>query len=1167
MTKLPYDTGPSPEGQATMMDQRRRPLPAGYRLKQYRIEHVLGCGGFGITYLAYDQDLHAKVAIKEYMPAELAVRERGSVVKYLPARHDAYRIGLERFQNEARTLVQFRSNPNIVQVLEVLAAKNTAYIVMAYEEGCCLDAHLTVRGGSLSAAELLPIAWSLLNGLEAVHDKNLLHLDLKPANIFLRQDGNPMLLDFGTARQLVGNQTRTLAAMLTPGYAPIEQYEVNGRLGAWSDIYGLGAVLYTCLTDRLLPEVSARIQARLSNDLDPLAPALTVGRERYPEAFLKAVDWSLGMLFMERPQSVAELRQVMFPEKRIPADPLLINPDQKENRLDKLENHQSSLDTRQVKPADSRKKIDELPPATVTEDPPRDPVHRPKPVIDQGAGSRAPWQAWFMGFLKRKGMRVIGLGLLVIASLGLISVYLGRNSPPVVSQPQLLSVSAGSGPVRLTIAPPSDPDEDPLTITVTEMPNLGHLLLADGSAVDTERLLSVDDLSGLVYLSDPTDPGGPVWFKYKVEDGRGGTANGSVTITVTPNRRPEVGPERSIDVIAYAGPIPLRITPPSDPDKDPLSIMVREVPQSGHLMLADGSAVEPSRALSFEELSGLSYRTDPAASSGTGWFRYSVEDGRGGSAVGSVRITTMPNRPPDVEPGRALSVVYGLNTIPLAIARPVDPEGGPLRLVVNELPTQGTVRSQDRVLQPGQALAVDDLTALTYILQPGQSGTAGAFRYRAEDEGGAAVTGSVTIEVKPSLSRPEVMPDRTLSVPLNTVSMPLDIEPPKDPDGGIPVIQVTQIPSHGIVHDGIRKVRIGDMLVAAQLTELTYQPRPNYDGEAGWFRYSVTNHNGGQIEGGVRIEVAPGALSEDQLQAIEQEFSGEGRQAIQRSLSRLGYYSGPLDGVFGESVAAAIRSFQRVLGHPDTGKLSHGQRRELHERAAAEARSEFAALEAAWNEAERIRVQRGLELLGYFRGSRTGVFDAATREAIRAFQAAVGAPETGFLSTTQRLVLAQQAAEAARRRAEAAAFDAQLAAARNRAGSGQRAGIKYRDGSIYYGDLDARRGVRHGSGIVIGADGQRYEGQWVQDVPSGFGVNHHSDGTRFAGEWNERLPDGYGTMITPTANSRIAGEWAPDLDTAESHVNGYAVLESDSNRSDQRGIWRSNKLIVPLQSP
>jgi serine/threonine protein kinase len=297
-------------------DDNRYALPSGYRLNEYCIQHVLGHGGFGITYLAHDQRLDRKVAIKEFMPADLAAREAGStVIPRSPTVKQDYDWGLERFLKEARTLAQFR-HPNIVQILTLFEANRTAYIVMCYEEGESLGDRLKARGGTIPSAELMAIAEPLLDGLDAVHKAGFLHRDIKPSNIFLRADGRPILLDFGTARQTIGNISRSMASVLTPGFAPIEQYTTQGRQGDWTDIYGMGAVLYTCVSGRAPPEAPARIEAHASKEPDPLKPAAVIGRGHYPEPFLKAIDRSLALLAKDRLQSAAELRQALLASMR-----------------------------------------------------------------------------------------------------------------------------------------------------------------------------------------------------------------------------------------------------------------------------------------------------------------------------------------------------------------------------------------------------------------------------------------------------------------------------------------------------------------------------------------------------------------------------------------------------------------------------------------------------------------------------------------------------------------------------------------------------------------------------------------------------------------------------------------------------------------------------------
>ena len=287
-------------------------LPEGYRLHWYRIGRVLGQGGFGITYLATDTNLDRAVAIKEYLPIELAVREDGSEVHpFTEDRRQTFLWGLERFLTEARTLARF-THPNIVRVFAVFEANNTAYMVMAYEQGSSLD-ELIKFGRVEDEASLLRIVHPLLDGLGHVHDAGFIHRDVKPGNIYVRDDGSPVLLDFGSARMALGNQSRTLTRVVSSGFSPYEQYDAEeGKQGPWTDIYGLGATLYVAL-GRGAPPVDAvtRAHARFENRPDPMSPASVVGRGRYSRRFLDAVDAALALRPEDRPQSIAQWRAML----------------------------------------------------------------------------------------------------------------------------------------------------------------------------------------------------------------------------------------------------------------------------------------------------------------------------------------------------------------------------------------------------------------------------------------------------------------------------------------------------------------------------------------------------------------------------------------------------------------------------------------------------------------------------------------------------------------------------------------------------------------------------------------------------------------------------------------------------------------------------------------
>ncbi|MGE0385191.1 MAG: protein kinase [Gammaproteobacteria bacterium] len=289
-------------------DHPRNALRPGHVLMWYRIERVLGQGGFGITYLARDTNLDSDVAIKEYLPADLAVRDTDHSVHPASRTHgERYQWGLTRFIEEARTLARFK-HPGIVRVLSVFEANHTAYMVMEYERGPNLQSVLD-RCKTLDEAELVAILRPLMDGLEAIHAEGFIHRDIKPANIVLRQDGTPVLLDFGSARQSLGEQTRTLTSVITPGYAPFEQYySKSDRQGPWSDIYALGATVYRAISGRKPLEAIDRSEAILRAERDIFVPASQLGRGRYSERFLAAIDASMRFREAERPQTVAEWR-------------------------------------------------------------------------------------------------------------------------------------------------------------------------------------------------------------------------------------------------------------------------------------------------------------------------------------------------------------------------------------------------------------------------------------------------------------------------------------------------------------------------------------------------------------------------------------------------------------------------------------------------------------------------------------------------------------------------------------------------------------------------------------------------------------------------------------------------------------------------------------------
>ncbi len=289
-------------------------LPLGTQLGDYRIDAVIGHGGFGITYRAFDGQLAKIVAIKEYLPVEFAVRGAdGKVVPRAARIAEDFAWGRERFLEEARALARFR-HPHIVPVLRYLAANGTAYTVMEFEDGRSV-AELLTDGKRLPPADVRRLAEGLLSGLKAVHAQGFLHRDIKPSNIIIRRDGVPILIDFGAARQAIGGRTRTLTSILTPQYAPIEQYALDGKQGPWSDIYSAAAVLHRAIAGEPPPEAAARVGS------DPYRPLARTQADRFEQPFLAAIDRALAFTPEQRPQTIEEWRKLFG--STLPATPVV----------------------------------------------------------------------------------------------------------------------------------------------------------------------------------------------------------------------------------------------------------------------------------------------------------------------------------------------------------------------------------------------------------------------------------------------------------------------------------------------------------------------------------------------------------------------------------------------------------------------------------------------------------------------------------------------------------------------------------------------------------------------------------------------------------------------------------------------------------------------------
>lgn len=304
---------------SVMAVQNNAPLPDGLEIAGYRIVKKIASGGFSIVYLAHDEDGNA-VAIKEYLPSSLALREPGELVPAISAENlPVFRMGLKCFFEEGRALARI-SHPNVVSVVNFFRANDTVYMVMAYESGRSLQEHILRRrdkGEKLLVSErfIRKMFNQVMNGLREVHASKLLHLDLKPANIYLRMDGTPILLDFGAARQTLTTDTPRLSPMYTPGFAPGELHMRDGNLGPWTDIYSIGASMYACMTGTPPQPVDQRKNNdRLDEQLRRLEPL-------YSRQLLDVIRWSLHVDPQQRPQSVFALQKALREPAEAVAEP------------------------------------------------------------------------------------------------------------------------------------------------------------------------------------------------------------------------------------------------------------------------------------------------------------------------------------------------------------------------------------------------------------------------------------------------------------------------------------------------------------------------------------------------------------------------------------------------------------------------------------------------------------------------------------------------------------------------------------------------------------------------------------------------------------------------------------------------------------------------------
>jgi serine/threonine protein kinase len=288
-----------------------QPLPAGYVLNGYRIEKPLSSGGFSIVYLAHDEH-ETPFAIKEYLPNSLSLRAEGTEVRISEEDQNIFRHGLKCFFEEGRALAMIQ-HPNVVRVENFFRANETCYMVMQYVRGRTLQFHIQRHRHEFNENFIRRLFAHLMNGLREVHARKLLHLDIKPANIFIAMEGRPVLLDFGAARITLSEEAMKLKPMYTAGFAAPEQYRFQkDELGPWTDIYSVGATMYTCISGT--PPQGGDMR----EEKDRLIPMKTLARQAYSQKLYDIVESCLAIDHLKRPQTAFDLQKLLMEE--VPAE-------------------------------------------------------------------------------------------------------------------------------------------------------------------------------------------------------------------------------------------------------------------------------------------------------------------------------------------------------------------------------------------------------------------------------------------------------------------------------------------------------------------------------------------------------------------------------------------------------------------------------------------------------------------------------------------------------------------------------------------------------------------------------------------------------------------------------------------------------------------------------
>ncbi|MBP7452928.1 MAG: serine/threonine protein kinase [Ottowia sp.] len=288
------------------------PLPPDTVIGGYRVVRRLSAGGFGVVYLAVDNE-GQQVAVKEYLPSALTMRDAGELVPHVaPEKLSLYRLGLKSFFEEGRSLAQI-SHPSVVSVLNFFRQNETVYMVMNYLEGASLqDFIVTAREQKkqkvFRESTIRSLYDEILRGLRIVHQHKMLHLDLKPANIMITDDNRAVMLDFGAAREVLNKEGNFTRPMYTPGFAAPEMYRRDSTMGPWTDIYAIGACIYSCMQGYPPNDAPQRLEK------DRLALSLTRLRGVYSDNLIEVVEWCMSLDPLSRPQSVFALQKELSRE-------------------------------------------------------------------------------------------------------------------------------------------------------------------------------------------------------------------------------------------------------------------------------------------------------------------------------------------------------------------------------------------------------------------------------------------------------------------------------------------------------------------------------------------------------------------------------------------------------------------------------------------------------------------------------------------------------------------------------------------------------------------------------------------------------------------------------------------------------------------------------------